>query len=272
MSIIGMDTYRKNTATAILLMAVLFLGLALNGCVTPRQIDEINVRLSKIENQNRDTQENINRVDSLMTTSAEADDRLRNELRYSVDELNQQIATLLENYNDLIDRLEKLNQKPGTLYSSPGAHKPVPPSSGEDTATASITPGEIAPVENMFNCDSSYDESFILSRRLEYEAAIVSFREYLAHCKDHESHENAYFWMAECYYSLDKFAEAITELNFLIDNFKSSSNLERALYKLGRCNEEMGKKADAKKAYQQLIDDHAGTFEAEQAQERMKDL
>jgi TolA-binding protein len=78
--------------------------------------------------------------------------------------------------------------------------------------------------------------------------------------------------MGECYYRLDQYVAAITELEHLIDAYPESPNIGRALYKLGRCKQETGKNNEAKELYQRLVDDHAGTWEAEQAIERLKDL
>ncbi len=122
------------------------------------------------------------------------------------------------------------------------------------------------------DCDRTYDEAFILVRRTEYDKAIEGFREFLQQCEKHDLVENAYYWIGECYYSLEKYDEAVTEFEYLIDHYRSSVNTSRALYKLGRSKQELGKKSEAQKIFQQLIDDYPGTLEAEQAKERLKDL
>ena len=71
---------------------------------------------------------------------------------------------------------------------------------------------------------------------------------------------------------MDKYHEAISQFDLLLKEFKSSPNIGRALYKLGRSYQELGRKAEAKQTYQRVIDEFAGTLEAEQAKERLKEL
>ena len=259
-----MHAPRKTAGFVILLMASLCLGVWLSGCATPRQIDELKGQVRNVESQNRQTQQMLARVDSAITEDAEANKRLRNDMAVTIDELQRQIGTLLENYNDLSQRLEKLAQQPTSishLKSSPGIEEQI-------TLPGGTTPGEASPID----CGTTYDEAFLLVRRLEWEKAIEGFRKFLQYCPKHELVENAYYWIGECYYSLEKYDQAIAEFEYLLDNFRSSVNASRALYKLGRSKQELGKKDDAKKIFRRLIDEYPGTLEAEQAKERLKDL
>lgn len=257
--------------TVILATAVILLSLAISGCVTPRHIDELNARLDRIEGQTGETRRMVANSDSLMQASEDGNTALRNELRTTVDALQQQMSALLENYNDLMQRIEEINQQGTTIRtitSSPGAQ----------ASTDYVTPpgdsgsSDLLPTSSAIDCDSTYDDTFILLMRGEYETAIKGFRVFLDNCTGHESEENAYYWIGECYYSLEKYAEAVTELEQLLENFKSSSNLGRALYKLGRSKEELDKKDEARVVFQRLVDEYSGTLEAEQAKERLEDL
>lgn len=255
-----MSARKKSLLTAILPMAVLYLGCVLAGCTTPRMIDEVKAQIREVESQNRQTQQMVARIDSVIAEDTEASKRLRNEMSVAVDDLQRQIAALLENYNDLMQRIERLGQQQtfaGTVRSSPGVQQ---------------EPGAQVQEPSSVDCDRTYDEAFILVRRGEYDKAIEGFREFLQQCEKHDLVENAYYWIGECYYSLEKYDQAVTEFEYLIDHYKSSVNASRALYKLGRSKQELGKKSEAQKIFQQLIDDYPGTLEAEQAKERLKDL
>ena len=100
---------QKITA-AIFAMAVLFSGLIVSGCCTSRDIGEVKARLDQLERQNEDIRRDMNRVDSLVSSGTEADTKLRNEIRYSVSEMQQQMQALLANYNELMQRIENLAQ------------------------------------------------------------------------------------------------------------------------------------------------------------------
>ncbi len=257
-----MSTRKKSILTAILSMAVLYISLVLSGCATPRMINEVKAQIREVKSQNRQTQQMVARMDSVIVEGAEADKRLRNDMSVTIADLQQQIAALLENYNDLMQRIERFDQQQtfrSSIKSSPGAQQESPT-------------GTVAEEPSSADCNDMYDEAFILVRQGEYAKAIEGFRKFLRQCEKHELVENAYYWVGECYYSLEQYDQAIQEFEYLISHYKSSVNASRALYKLGRSKQELGKNNEAKKVFRQLIDDYPGTLEAEQAKERLKDL
>jgi len=249
------------------MMAVIFLGTAFIGCVTPRHIDELRADIGRIEAGNQNSERLVARMDSIIVAGAEADNRLRGNITTTMDELQQQISALLENYNELLEKIDQLSRKENVIHiakSSNGAQT--------DPSLPGTTGSQPTQAVSSFDCDSTYDEAFILIRRGEYEQSIEGFTLYLDNCPKHESAENAHYWIGESYYAMEKFAEAITQFETLINEYKSSPNLGRALYKLGRSQQELGKKAEARETFQKLIDDLPETLEASQAIERLKDL
>jgi tol-pal system protein YbgF len=252
----------KNIITAILTMAVMFIGCWLGGCATHRQAQDLLVDTRTLKTDNANTRALLARMDSIITFGAEADNRLRAEMSTSVDELHHQIARLLENYTDLMVRLNECCQGREVIYvkGSPGAQTDPVGTSSDDKSPSSI------------DCDQTYDDAFILVRQLEYDKAISGFRNFLESCERHDNVPNAHYWIGESYYMQDKFAEAIVEFDVLADDFRSSANIDRALYKLARSHEELGHKDQAKTVYQQLIEDYPGTLSAEQARDRLKEF
>ena len=246
---------------AVILTAVIFIG-SFSGCCTKRDVEAINNRIANLEAQTTATRDMVSNMDSLITESTEGNRKLQNDVRYSSDQLAQQLSQLLENYNDLMTRLDRVAQPVITLSptSSPGA---------QPQATAEEPPPGVAPATH---CIDTYDSAFTLVRRGEYETAIDGFRRYLTDCADQPDAENAYYWVGECYYSQEKYPEAVAEYQHLVTTYSNSPNLGRAIYKLARCQQELGKKTEARELFQRLVDDYVGTLEAEQATERLKDL
>jgi len=253
----------KANLAAMLVMAVLLAGLIATGCVTKRDIEGVNERLDNMERQTAETQRMVARMDSVIANSADADRKLRADLSSSVDDLQQQVAKLLENYADLVQRLDALRRsqvitRPPT--SSPGA---------EPGGTTETTPSNSA-----LNaaCDRSYDSAFILVRKGAYDKAITGFRNFLDSCPNHPAVANAYYWTGECYYSLEKYQDAVTQFDYLLKNYKSTVNGSRAMYKMARAKQELKQKAEAKQLFERLIKDCPSTLEAEQAKDRLKEL
>ncbi|MBN1213627.1 MAG: tol-pal system protein YbgF [candidate division Zixibacteria bacterium] len=262
---------KKISVTAVLMTAVTFLALIISGCCTSRDIGEVKARLANLERQNRTTENFVNRLDSLLSQGAEADTKLRNELRFSVDELQQQMTTLLTNYNDLMVRINSLiEDKPVThvIYSSPGAQAD---SAAADTSTATLTPPSPGPAYAI-DCDSAYDESFINVRRGEYEKGVESLLYFLKNCPAHPNDENAHYWLGESYYSLNKYKEAAVEFEYVMNNYPNSVNIDLVLFKLARSKQELGQNKEAKELYQRLADEYPGTLKGEEAKERLKDF
>jgi len=252
--------YRKvKTITAVVIAAVV-MAASFSGCCTKRDVEAINDRLAMLESQSRETLNLVKRMDSLVVSSNEANRQLQNDVRMSSDALAQQLGELLENFSDLTTRINRMSQQPIKLpvTSSPGSQGPAeqPPSGTQPSA----------------DCIDTYDNAFTQVRRGEYETAIQGFRRFLTECSTHADVQNAYYWIGECYYSQEKYTEAVTEYEHLINTYRDSPNLGRAIYKLARCKQELGKIDEAKELFQRLIDQFGGSLEAEQAAARLKDL
>lgn len=240
--------------------ALLVAALCFPGCMTSRQGKELKEQLDRVETKVDKMQKQVATVDSTVATEALESKKLRTDMNLTIDELRQQINALLENYNDLMKKLDNLGRlprstKPDSLKSSPGA-----------------TDGGQMSAQSEAECDNKYDESFILVRGGQYDNAIQGFKDFLTTCPGHKLTENALYWIGECYYALEKYTDAITQFEAMLNQFKSSSLTMKALYKLGRSQQELGKKAEAKKTFQRIIDEFPNTLEAEQSRERLKDL
>jgi len=261
-----MNRHMTRKIAAILAMAVIFIGL-FSGCATKRDAEEIKAQIAGLEAQSRRTTDLVTRMDSLITAGTEANRKLQNDVRYSTDELTRQLGQLLENYNDLMARIDQMaGQQVVRLSptSSPGAQTDVP-----STGPTSPPP---APVQSSSDCIDAYDEAFTQVRRGEYEPAIQGFQSFLTNCENDSNVAFALYWLGECYFAQEKYTLAIPEYERLMSGFPDSPNIGIALYKLARCKQELDKKDEARRLYEQLIDDFPGTFEAEQAENLLKDL
>ncbi len=263
-----MRIQNKSMITAVLTTAVICLVLTLTGCVGSRQFDDLRADLDEIKRSNQTTQQKVEHLDSLISESNEADIKLRNDIRVTVDEMNRQMSNLLESYDQLMQMLHEISSKQGSrLYSSPGSQNI--PSGGGDTEPTTMQDTTPPPP---INCDTAFDDSFILMRQGEWDKAVEGYQEFLRYCPNHEKVESALYWSGESYYSLEKYSEAIEQFQKLTEQFKGSSLLSAALYKMARSHQELGQMDKARTIYQRLTKEFEGTLEAQQAKERLKDL
>jgi len=260
--------------TAVGLAAVICTGLLASGCATSRQVKEVQQEVRDLERQNQQVLQAVERMEQLVANSEEANNRLRVGVNTSVEQLQDQVDALLQNYNEMIQTLEvirrQLESRSLSIRSSPGSDPGPPPVTTTDEPTGQ-TPAE-EPRTPSIDCQATYDDAFIKVRRNEYEEAISGFRLYLDECPRHESAENAHYWIGECYYALEQYQKAIDEFNLLLDEYPNSINASRALYKVARSHQELGNTDKASEIYNTIVDEYAGTLEAEQAKDRLKDL
>lgn len=263
-----MLTRNRIPVTAIFMMAVLFVGALLSGCCTPRHIDELRMQVEEVQRQNTQVVQALTKLDTLSTQESDNNRRLRTDVSMTVDQLEQQISALQESYQDMLQKID-------AIYRAVHEKRVLRGSTSAGNVTPAATPGqppEVPGTVTSDDCYKAYDDAFIIIRGHEYEKAVEAFKAFIRDCEKHELVENAHYWIGEAYYSLEQFDDAVGEFEFLLENYGSSVNTSRALYKLGRSRQELGKKAEAKEAFQKLIDEHGGTLEAEQAKERLKEL
>ena len=255
-----MLTQRNYMYTAIFAMVVLSLGLLVGGCATSRHVRDIRTDISRLEAQNADTQNLVARTDSTITAGAEANSRMRADVSTSLSELRDEIDKLLESNEQLMAKIQQMESRPTKVIirDTVGDSTVIDPRPKVDTNPPGV------------DCTEIYDESFLKVRRGEYEGAIEGFRSFLAECPDHDVAENAYYWIGECYYSMEKYQDAVTDLEYLIENYQASPNIGRAVFKLARSYQELDRKDKACELFQRLVDDHSGTLESEQAKEQLK--
>ncbi len=256
--------------TAVVLTAVLLVGLLFSSCATKRDVEEIKDQLTRIESQNRTNANIVERVDSLIATSTASNNALRSDVRVSMAELQQQISTLLENYNQLVNELNQMRRQlesRGVLRGSVG--------DATYTGPTNATPGTPPPppsAQPTINCDSTYDNAFILARQEEYDRAIDGFRNFLAECGSHTNVGDAYFWIGECYYRQERYDRAVPEFEHLVATYPKSSKLVSAMYKIGRAKQELGRKDEARTMFQKIVADYPESPEAKQAKDLLKEL
>lgn len=238
-----------------LFLAGLSVAVVLTGCATKRDAEEIKKKLAEIEMKMGQSENLTSRLDSLMKSGSATDHQKLASIQSSTDELTRQLSSLLNNFNDLMQAVQDLKKSPNTVI------KTTPKDS--DAASGGANTAE---------CDLAFEDAFVLLRKGEYNRSIDSFKVFLNNCPNHRYTENAHYWIGECYYSTEKYNEAITEFDYILTTWKSSANTARTLYKLARSKQELGKKDEAKTIYQRLVKEFAGTLESEQASARLKDL
>jgi tol-pal system protein YbgF len=246
-------------STAIFAMAVLFLGSVLSGCATSRHVRELQAEINDLEQQQQQTQQMVARMDSVVSAGVEENNRLRAEMSTTVQNLQQQLAQVLESNQQLMSLVNQLQAEPKVIVrSSPGASKDEPPSQTQP--------------ETNIDCTAAYDSAFILVLRTERDKAVEALQSFLQACPDHENVPNAHYWLGETYWLQDEYRKAVEQLETVVEEYPGSANLSRALFKLGRCYQELGQTAQAKEIYGRIVQEFPNTLESEHAADQLEAL
>ncbi len=244
-----------STGAAFALFALILSSLALTSCATKEQVVKVEERVGRLELERSQTQAAINRLDSLTRNASKDKTGEYARLANLMQSMSDRIDELTNSVADLQDRLNFIQSRQG--------------SGGADvTQTNTNNAANTAGVD----CTQLYDDSFILVRKGEYESARAGFQDFLQYCKNSDLADNAQYWIAESYYSRQKYTEAAAEFTKLTTQYTDSEKRPTALYKLGRCSEETGNPAQAKQYYSAVVNGYPSTSEAQLAKDKLAEL
>ncbi|MFH2035473.1 MAG: tol-pal system protein YbgF [Candidatus Zixiibacteriota bacterium] len=250
----------------IQILAVSALAAAmLSGCAMKRDIMIIDDKINNIRSDQREMRERMDKLDSLIVADSDASLKLRAEIRSAVSELLDQAQMTQTNINDLQGKVDALAGSSAPAFVTPPRTNPL---GKTEDSTATIATETLPGV----NCQSLYDDAFTFVMQGNYEEGISSFQDYLKYCGTHDLADNARFWIGESYYSMEKYANAISEFDLMLSEYPDSEKKATALYKLARSHEELGHKTDAVKFFQKLVDEFPNTLEADNSRDKLKEL
>lgn len=239
--------------------------LLLSGCATKQDVVRVEEQVKQVRNDQRLLKAKIDHVDSLVTYGNEGDNRLRTEVRSSLDELMARLDQLQSQINDLQQLVYRYSQSAMTTSQQPLlSEQPTDSlSEGADTATSSETPS--------VDCRRLWDNAFKDMRRGQYDLALAGFSDYLKYCPNGELSDNSQYWVAEAYYEMKQYDAAIEEYQKLLDAYPDSEKKSQSYFKLGRCYEEKGDQAKALEYFLVLQNEYPGTVEYDQVKDKIAD-
>jgi tol-pal system protein YbgF len=239
---------------------LLVVSLVTLGCASSRKLDQISLQTSVLEKQNQAIENKLIELDSVSKSLLEALTIFKARTEFSDKSGDARLEEISSKLNDVIDRMERLEQSFAALQS--GILKtPITPAS--DT-TADST-GGISYVD----AKKLYDTAFKDMASGNYALAILGFREYVKAFPKTDLSDDAQFWVGECHYRQTDYAMAKEEYLKAEKDYPGSDKMPSVLYKLGRCFQETGDNKSAKKYYESVVAKFEGSAEAELAKEKL---
>jgi len=120
--------------------------------------------------------------------------------------------------------------------------------------------------------EQSYQSAFELLKAGQYPQAQAAFAEFLATYPDSTMRGNAQYWLAETYYVTKEFEAALGHFNSVINDYTTTRKVPDAWLKLGYCNYELNRWADARLALNTVVARYADSTAARLAEQRLAEM
>jgi tol-pal system protein YbgF len=220
------------------------------------------------------------RVDAIKITDIDQEaDRVREEvrtlrgdmekLRFDLESRDKSNKELLTNLDRRLARLEGGGAASlpatGAIVGGPGT---VPSPSPGTLAAASAPKAAVASPEE----EKAYLGTFDLLKNGKYDESIQGFRSMLDQWPQGRYADNGWYWMGEAQYVKRDYAGATGSFQNLISKFSSSPKMPDALLKLGLCQIELKRPADARTSLQRVIREFPSSNAANLAKQKLEQL
>ena len=190
------------------------------------------------------------------------------ELRGQFEELSHAVKQLRERqrelYLDIDQRLQRLETAGAGVTpepSQPLAGTPEAPTASisptpTQTSTQAVEPAagsEPSTGVDPFAEQQAYQSAFELLKAGRYEDAAEAFHRFIARYPAGSYADNAQYWLGETYYITRDFESAVREFERLIETHPNSGKLTHAMLKIGYAHDELGNRAEAEGALDDLV-------------------
>jgi tol-pal system protein YbgF len=223
------------------------------------QVDTLTVRDSIAYRVIADTRTELqSQRDLILSTRASSGSTLS--------ELFDQISALQGKLDEVLHRFttiaERSNGGAGNAGPAPAV---VPPASGSTPATTVNPPA----VTSGGDPAQAYDLATRDLTEGRYGMALTSYREFLTRFPSSELADNAQYGVGECFFAQAVFDSAAVEYARVGEKWPKGDRAAAALYKLALCQERLGRAAESRKSFEDLVKRFPSSSEAGLAKERL---
>ncbi|MDE5879356.1 MAG: tol-pal system protein YbgF, partial [Desulfovibrio sp.] len=146
----------------------------------------------------------------------------------------------------------------------------VPAQAPSESTWGQADPKPVAQVPQKDISLALFDAGVNAYNARKYEEAQRSFTDFLKNYKDHSQAAEAQYYLAECYFQRNQFADAALAYDKVIKQYPKSSSAPGAYLKQGISFSKIGQAAAAKARMQEVISKYPNTPEAARAKSFLK--
>jgi tol-pal system protein YbgF len=180
------------------------------------------------------------------------------------DQLNQQVATLRGQNEDMANQLATVQKQEKDYYTDLDTRlkKFEPQQETVDGMQGTVQPGET----DSFNAAS---EQF---RNGDFKNAATSFRSFIAKYPQSPYQPTAQFWLGNALYALKDYKGSTAVWQNVVKNYPQHPRAPEALLAIANNQIEQGQKAAAKRTLEQVVAQYGSSDVAQQAQSKLSQL
>lgn len=249
-----------------------FASIALFGCVTTGEFDQMKSDIAKLYVENSELRKEISELKTRV-------DNLSSGLNTTV-ALKEGQLTLITQTQDYVKELQLLKGKfEESSYNNEKRFKELNDKITELQAklTPSAPPVEKQepaqpPKETLKDPKQLYDDAHIDIKNKNFTSAREKFQEIIKNDPDFELVPNAYFWIGETYYGEKKYEDAILSYEEFLKRYPKHDKAPGALLKEGMAFLELKDKKTAKVVFERVIEKYPQSKEATIAQQKIVEI
>ncbi len=201
--------------------------------------------------------QNSNLVQARMQQQIDSMSQEISDLRGQIEKNNYDMQQMVTRQRELfveVDKLrEQVNSQPASIAADSSADT-------VSTGTYSTNASEQEAYQNAVD--------LILKKR-DYNGAIAAFQQFQKDYPDSSFTPNSHYWLGQLYYAKKQDKEAVKSFAAVL-TYSDSNKRPDALVKLGDIAQRNNNAAQAKKYYQQVIDEYPNSSSANLAKEQLK--
>jgi tol-pal system protein YbgF len=203
------------------------------------------------------------KTDSLSTQLSAAQRTILDQSN-KIDQLNQQVATLRGQNEDMANQLATVQKQEKDYYTDLDTRlkKFEPQQETVDGMQGTVQPGET----DSFNAAS---EQF---RNGDFKNAATSFRSFIAKYPQSPYQPTAQFWLGNALYALKDYKGSTAVWQNVVKNYPQHPRAPEALLAIANNQIEQGQKAAAKRTLEQVVAQYGSSDVAQQAQSKLSQL
>ena len=181
-----------------------------------------------------------------------------------MDQLNQQVATLRGQNEDMANQLATLQKQQKDYYTDLDTRlkKLEPQQETVDGVQGTVQPGET----DAFNAAS---EQF---RNGDFRGAAAAFRSFIAKYPQSPYQPTAQYWLGNALYALKDYKGSTATWMNIVKNYPQHPRAPEALLAIANNQIEQGQKAAAKRTLEQIVSQYGSSDVAQSAQSKLSQL